>query len=388
MLGILFAASWMGGHPCCLGADRTMDGFAIPDAGHRFEFPRDHGSHPEFKIEWWYLTGHLFGEKDRRFGFQATFFRRSGGTTPGGRAGVNPDFALDQLYLAHMAILDVRDGEFIYQTRLNRSGWDAGAATNGLQLQNGNWYLRESHPTPATGESNVDGDPARLEMELFGSVRGEGSFRLALVPLKPLVIFGTNGVSRKGADPSAASYYLTFPRLSIAGELVRGAISQKVRGEGWMDHEISSSQLSGDQTGWDWACLQFRDGRELMAYRLRQKHGASDPFSTLAWVATNGVVRHYGRDEFRWETVRSWTSPVTRTQYPVSVRLRTVDPQTGTPAVYTLEPLNPRQELTDPLGGVAYWEGGCRVLNADNVDVGQAYLELSGYAGDLAGKLK
>ncbi len=109
----------------------TNDGFAVPQPGHRFEFPRDHGSHPAFKIEWWYVTGHLFGEEDRRFGFQATFFRRAGPrSTNSARPSVgSPLFSDGELHLAHMALLDVQGKRFLYEERLNRAGWDVQAST-------------------------------------------------------------------------------------------------------------------------------------------------------------------------------------------------------------------------------------------------------------------
>ena len=31
----------------------TDDGYRIPTEFPAFQFPRDHGSHPEFRIEWW-----------------------------------------------------------------------------------------------------------------------------------------------------------------------------------------------------------------------------------------------------------------------------------------------------------------------------------------------
>ena len=256
---------------------KTTDGFAVPQPGRRFEFPRDHGSHPEFKIEWWYVTGHLFGEQDRRFGFQATFFRRAGPqpTNESAITATSAAFGNDELHLAHMALLDVQGGRFIHEERLNRAGWDAGSSTNTLAVWNGNWFLRLG--------TNANG-----ALSMQGSIRGEANFSLALTPTKPLVVFGENGVSRKGASPTASSHYLTFSRLAVAGEVTLEGRKQAVRGQAWMDHEISSSQLDADQAGWDWASLQLNDGREIMAYRLRKKGGRTDPFSQLAWGGRAG----------------------------------------------------------------------------------------------------
>jgi len=365
---LMIASSAMADDPA-----RTPDGFALPQSGHAFSFPRDHGSHDDFKIEWWYITGHLFGDDGRRFGFQATFFR-SAGTPADPLIPNNPGFGHEKLFLAHMALLDVKSGNFIHQQRLNRDGWDAFSATNRLDVRNGNWSLQMT-------------DTNRETMDLRGSFGHEASLHLELKPLKPLVVFGQNSVSRKAADPSAASYYLTFPRLQATGEVRLDAGTNHVQGEAWMDHEISSSQLGTGQAGWDWCCLQFKDGREIMAYRMRQKDGTQDPFSTLAWVATNNVITHLPSAEFKMETVRTWKSPVTGAIYPVSIRLQTRDPQSNQPVSFLLDPLAENQELAGN-GGPVYWEGACRIRDESGKELGSAFLELTGYDGNLQKSLR
>jgi predicted secreted hydrolase len=361
-----------------LGADElpsapvTSDGFAIPKPGHRFVFPRDHGSHPRFKVEWWYVTGHLNAEDQRRFGFQATFFRVAG---PPGATNSSALFGNSELHLAHMALLDVQAGRFLHEEKLNRAGWDAASSTETLDVRSGPWSLRLSD-----GPSEV--------FQLRGSIRAEAAFRLDLVPVKPLVIFGTNSVSRKSAEPSAASYYLTFSRLQASGELTVNGEKLTVRGQAWMDHEISSSQLAANQAGWDWASVQFGDGREIMVYRLRRKDGSTDPFSTLAWIDAEGSVTHFSSEQFEWTTDRTWKSPATGGVYPVGGRLRTMDPASNRSVTFTLEPLFLAQEIAGTIGGVPYWEGACRVRDATGAEVGSAFVELTGYVGDLAARFR
>jgi predicted secreted hydrolase len=152
-----------------------------------------------------------------------------------------------------------------------------------------------------------------------------------------------------------------------------------------MDHEISSSQLTADQVGWDWAALQLRDGREIMAYRMRLEDGGTDPFSTLAWVEPGGSPRHFGPERFTWKPVGSWKSPRTGATYPNEVQITAPDPRTGAPVVFHLVPLARDQELNGGIGGVAYWEGACRVLDEKGAEIGSAFLELTGYAGKLSG---
>jgi predicted secreted hydrolase len=350
-----------------------MEGFAVPQPGRVFQFPRDHGSHPEFRIEWWYLTGHLWDEGRRRYGFQATFFRTAAPRSVEAKGSIG--FGLGQLHLAHMALLDVGTGRFLHEERLNREGWDAGASMTALGVTNGNWSL-QGDPGEGTG------------MRLVGGIRAEVRWDLSLVPSKPLVVFGKDGVSRKGDDPSAASHYLTFPRLKVEGRLEYEGREQQVRGQAWMDHEFSSSQLTADQVGWDWASVQLNDGREVMAYRMRRRDGTTDRHSTLAWVDRDGTVTQWGPDRYRLEPIATWRSPRTGGEYPLGLILETEDPETGEAVVWRLEPLAVDQELSGAIGGVPYWEGACRVMDTSGRQVGEAFVELTGYAGDLAGRLR
>ncbi len=343
--------------------------WSLPQPGHPFEFPRDHGSHPDFRIEWWYLTGHLeSGEK--RFGFQATFFRL--GRTPDARE-TSPDFGKGTFFLAHMAISDPRGERFLHEERLNRAGWDAHAATDHLDVANGNWSLQ------------MEGEVLRLE----GSIDAEAELSLELKPQKPLVLFGDRGFSRKGADPSAASYYLTYTRLAASGRLRLGGERLEVTGSAWMDHEISSSQLDRNQIGWDWTCIQFEDGREIMAYVLRNRDGSFSEFSRLYWIDREGRTTEVSPVQYRWEPGGPWTSPKTGATYPIRPGVVTRDPESGAERRLRLEPLFENQELPGGVGGVSYWEGACEVRDeASGAIVGRAYLELTGYSGDLGERLR
>lgn len=373
--GTLLAGSLFGAG--LLPPGLTPDGFAVPQPNRQFEFPRDHGSHPEFKIEWWYVTGHLFTEQGRRFGFQATFFRRAGSNLGTGANATDrsPLFQTGPIHLAHMAVLDAATGRFLHQERLNRQGWDAESSTNTLAVRNGNWSLRFADETNQT-------------MVLRGGVQSEAAFDLTLRPVKPLVIFGEKNVSRKGSSQTASSHYLTFPRLAANGSVRLGETSLTVTGTAWMDHEISSSQLDEGQSGWDWAGVQLNDGREFMTYRLRRKDGSMDPFSTLAWIDKEGQISHRSAAQFYWTTLSTWKSPTTGAIYPVRSRLTTVDPIHGKSVSFVFEPLAANQELTGDLGGVAYWEGASRVRNDAGDEIGSAFVELTGYSGNLADRFK
>src|SRR5690606_33069583 len=131
-----------------------------------------------------------------------------------------------------------------------------------------------------------------------------------------------------------------------------------------------------NQVGWDWLSVQFDDGRELMFYRLRTTDGGTDPASTLTWIDREGRLT---TAPFRWEPLTSWTSPRGGTRYPQRIRLTTTDPETGRETVLFVEPLFADQELIGKLGGVTYWEGACRIVDANGKQLGSAYMELTGY---------
>ena len=351
-------------------AQTTKEGFLIPQTNAELTFPRDHGSHPNFKIEWWYLTGHLFNESKARYGFQATFFRLAQRAPKANQEAVN--FGADQLYMAHMAVVDVSSKRYHHEERLNRNGWDASSRSGDLGLRNGNWTL-------ARAEDD--------SINLSGSIRADAQIDLTLTPTKPLVRFGKDGVSRKSADATASSYYLTFTRLATTGTLRIDGKDHQVHGQAWMDHEISSGQLSRDQIGWDWVSMQLNDGREIMAFILRTATGEPDPFSCLTWITQEGDTIHVPQDGFTWDYQGDWTSPTSKATYPIAPIIRVSDPNTGKAVTYTLRPVMKEQELIGRLTGIAYWEGACDVLNAKGDAIGQAYLELTGYAQGLANYL-
>ncbi|MES2597940.1 MAG: lipocalin-like domain-containing protein [Verrucomicrobiota bacterium] len=335
-------------------ASTTPDGFALPQPNKQFTFPHDHGSHPEFRTEWWYLTGHLDSTQGRRFGFQVTFFRQ---------ASRDASDKVTHLHLAHAALLDAASGKFLHEERLNREGWDAASSSQTLEVQNANWSLRL--------------DEATSRLHLTATVKAEAVLKLELEAVKPVVIFGTDGVSRKGSSATAASHYLTFPRLKATGLTKIGNQEQRVTGEAWMDHEFSSSQLDEGQAGWDWAALQLTDGREIMVYRMRRTDGSTDAASTFTWIEKDASLRAVKHDGFTWKALATWKSPHTQASYPNHVRIE-CEGQT-----FELRPLAQDQEQGGEITGLPYWEGACDVLDAQGTIIGRAFLELAGYAGNL-----
>ena len=332
--------------------------WAFPREGYSYQFPRDHGSHPDYKIEWWYITGHMESAEDQ-FGFESTFFRIGQEKT-------------NDIHLAHMAITDVKNQAFYHEERLNKEGWNAFSESGDLDLKNGNWTLKRS---------------VNNEFMLNFSVKADYLIKLKLTPKKQQVIFGENGISKKGHAETAASHYITFSRLDVSGTITSSKKDIPVSGSAWMDHEISSSQLDENQVGWDWVSVQLDDNREIMAYILRNKDGSISNFSKLVWVGENGELTHQGPEAFKWIQNGKYKSKETGAVYPINPSFITTDPKNKNKRKFTIIPLMDEQEIPGKIGGVPYWEGACKVANEKGKIIGKAYLELSGYSGDLKKRL-
>ncbi len=332
----------------------TPDGFRVAREGYQFIFPRDHGNHPDFKTEWWYVTGHFINKiNGHRYGYQLTFFRQA---SPKNQWRGNSSWQSDQIYMAHAALTDV-DGEiFTFDERLNRGGLLAWSSEKDLHIVNESWSIKRQPNGTIDIKFNVK----------------SSMLKLALVPETTLVTFGKNGVSRKGEDPTAASYYLTYPRLTTVGYLVTPQGQYPVSGLSWMDHEISSNQLSSSQTGWDWAGIHLNNKTSLMFYRLRLTSGQQDPYSSITEIDAKGSITR-STNNFVINVLSTWTSPISKTTYPAEITI------TAWGRTYRLKPILENQELVvKSMGGLGYWEGACKAF-LDNQEVGSAYLELTGY---------
>ena len=335
----------------------AADAFALALEPRVFEFPRDHGPHPEFRHEWWYLTGHLDADGGARFGFELTFFRYALA------AGVQPvastsAWRAHQVYVAHFAITDVARSDFHFAERREREALQlAGAEPSPLRVWLQDWSLESD----GSAWRLSAGDPA------YG-------LQLTLTAAGKPVLNGEAGLSRKSAERGAASYYYSIPLLSARGEVRRGTERHEVRGSAWLDREWGSGALASDQEGWDWFALQFADGSALMYYALRKRGGARDPFSAGTWVEANGQVRPLGNADVEIETLDRWRSP-RGGSYPARWRLRV---PTLSLAI-ELVPVLADQELgTTP----RYWEGAVDIdgERAGQRQSGRGYVELTGYA--------
>jgi predicted secreted hydrolase len=330
--------------------------------GFRFEFPRDHASHPDFKVEWWYYTGNVDTAQGRRFGYQLTFFRV--GVDP---APVNPSrWAVRDLYMTHLAVSDPAGRRYRYAERLNRAGPGlAGADASRYRVWNEDWT------------ASLDSD-RRHVLRAIGPAVGVD---LVLDEGKPPAINGVNGISQKGAQPGNASHYYSLTRMPTRGTLVIDGERFEVTGLSWMDREFGTSFLEPEQQGWDWLSIQLQDGRDLMLYQLRRSDGSRDPRSSGTLVDPRGRTRHLTSADFALRPAGTTFRAPSGATYPIRWH---IEIPTEALALEVTTPLE-NQELTTEASGISYWEGAVDVAGRGGGAplVGRGYLEMTGYQGSL-----
>ena len=334
-----------------VGDESRIALFAPVLPGYRMQFPRDEGSHPEFRIEWWYLTGWL-NEATRPLGFQITFFR----ARPDLKHDNPSAFAPRQILIAHAALSDPALGRLIHAQRAAREGFAlAGTATGRTQVWIDDWRLEQRGNAY---HSLIPANGFRLDL----------AFEARQTPL----FQGQNGFSRKGPAPQSASYYYSLPHLRVTGTLARGGRSEAVAGSAWLDHEWSSQYMEKEAVGWDWIGINLEGGAALMAFRMRDRQGGTF-WAGGALRRTDGSLRVLAPADVRFTPRREWRSARTGTSYPVSWTVAAGDLE------LVIEPLFDDQEHdTRASSGTIYWEGAVRALRAGK-PVGLGYLELTGY---------
>jgi len=359
------------------GVDKTTP-FALAIEPRTFSFPEDHGPHPRFRHEWWYVTGNLDSARGERFGFELTIFRVAlappgeRGTGAGGAAGVDRGATTSngvsawrtrQVYVAHFAITDVARGEFHSASRYSRDALGlAGAQTQPLRVWLDDWMF---------GAATDIGAVAR-PWTLHAQDQGY-ELTLELQPLGQPVLNGEEGLSRKASERGAASYYYSIPRIAVRGKVLRAGVSSDVQGLAWLDREWGSGSLGANEQGWDWFALQLQDGSSFMFYALRNRDGTRDSHSAGTWVDPAGRVQTLSTDQVTIDVSDHWVSP-RGGRYPSRWRVRV--PTVGLDV--EARPVLANQELgTKP----RYWEGAVDVsgTRGGHDTSGRGYVELVGY---------
>lgn len=326
-----------------LGTAATDD-FSVPTRGTIFSFPRDHASHPAFRIEWWYLTATLTGDDGRDYGVQWTLFRSALRPEPDTGGWQSP-----QLWMGH-AGLTTPDAHFV-EERLSRGGiGQAGVRANPFHAHIDDWSMI------APENAGLD----RLQITAQGQ---DFSYDLKLAAQGPLVLHGDAGYSVKSRD-GHASYYYSQPSYSVEGTLKLPDGPVRVTGHGWLDREWSSQPLSEDQSGWDWFSLSFDSGDRMMGFRLRD---SGPGYTAATWIAPDGTANAI--DDGALILTPLEIANVAGRSVPVKwqVELPNRDLSVTVSALNN----NSWMETSFP-----YWEGPVAVHGTHS---GRGYLEMTGY---------
>jgi len=325
------------------GLGSAAEGFALPEP-RALSFPEDHGAHPAFRIEWWYLTANLSDAEGTDYGVQWTLFRSAIAPERGS------SWRSPQLWLGHAAITTPQEH-----------------------------FPMERFARDATGQADVVADPFSAWIDEWQMTAPEGSPGISALTLRagaeraaydltltadgPLIAHGEAGYSIK-SEGGQASHYYSQPFYTVSGTLHLPDRSVDVTGQAWLDREWSSQPLEGDQTGWDWVSLHLSGGHKVMAARVRDGAG-SYTFGT--WITADGSARALTDTDItltpqETHTVAKRTLPTT---WRVELPAEGVD--------VTIEAVN--RDAWMALS-VPYWEGPVTVTGSHD---GRGYLEMTGY---------
>jgi predicted secreted hydrolase len=345
--------------------------------GRTFSFPQDHFSHPEFKTEWWYYSGHLQSQDPdkKSYGYQLTFFRTGLKREAKNRKS---KWSIQNLYFAHLALTDESKKRFEYHEKIHRGS------------------LGEAGASPYTaGEKifriwiedwSVEGKGPAMRNHLLKAGDKDFGIELTLAPEKNPVIHGQNGISQKAEGEGYASHYYSISRLKTEGKIFIKTKEIPVQGISWMDHEFGSNQLREYQVGWDWFSIQLNNRMDLMFYQIRHRDGKMDPYSSGTIIFFDRNDQHLSLKEFQIEVLERWKSQKSGATYPSKWSVKIP----GYQIELMLDPTVKDQELiTKESTRVTYWEGSVKVEGKYQGDPikGMGYVELTGYAQNLSGKI-
>ncbi len=322
------------------GLGTNAEGFAVPQPNPTFDFPADHGPHPDYRIEWWYLTANLTAEDGTPYGLQWTLFRSALAPDPG------DGWQAPQLWMGHAAVT-TPDTHYVTE-RLARGGiGQAGVTAEPFEAWIDDWALQ--------------GDWTTLQMTASGP---DFAYDMTLTAQGPLIFHGDAGYSVKSAA-GQASYYYSQPFFAIEGTLQLPNGDIPVTGNAWLDREWSSQPLSDNQTGWDWFSLSFDDGNKLMGFRLQQTDGNN--YTSATWITPDGQTTAYPDGAFSAAPLDTHNTAGRDVPIRWQVQLPAKDVNV------TVEAINADAWMAT---SIPYWEGPVTVTGSHT---GQGYLEMTGY---------
>jgi predicted secreted hydrolase len=330
------------------GLGESVDGFAPVVPGKTFAFPADHGPHPEFRIEWWYVTANLIDTAGTAYGAQWTLFRHAM------KSGAQPEgWSNQQVWMGHAAVTRAdthRFGETFARGGVGQAGVEARPFLAWIDA----WEMR-----------GLDGFNANNIAPLaLSASAADFSYALRLDADRPLVLQGDGGYSRK-SEREQASYYYSQPHFSAKGRVTIDDKPAEVTGQAWLDREWSSQPLASDQTGWDWLSLHLKTGEKLMLYRMRQTDG--NHYRSGKWITPDGKTAQIASAEIEM-TPKNLTE-ISGRRIPTTWHIAIPRLALAIDCVA----LNTRSWMGTSF---PYWEGPISFAGSHN---GVGYLEMTGY---------
>lgn len=336
-----------------LFSSAISQGYVDVTPEYRVKVPEDFYFKKDYRVQWWYFTGHLFDKNGREFGYELTFF-----VVGVQQRNYKSRFGVNNIFISHFAITDIRNKKFYFSEGAETGVFNfAGAKEDELNVWVGEDILR-----------------GNINLIYIKASDNKKMLSLKLIPVKPLVLHGEKGYSRKSEEsPLISSIYFSYTNMKSEGEIQIDDQIFKVTGKSWFDREIFSRRLSENQEGWDWFGIQLNNEKEIMLYILRNKKGSMDKFSSGTIVYPDGRFRHLLKNEFKVKALSYYKSRKTKARYPSKWEVSI--PSEGLTLIIT--PFIEDQEVVAyGTTGNYYWEGACKVSGTLN---GRAYVEMTGY---------
>jgi predicted secreted hydrolase len=330
------------------GLGMSGEGFAPVVPGKTFAFPADHGPHPDYRIEWWYVTANLADSAGTAYGAQWTLFRQAMHAGPQQEGWAN-----QQIWMGHAAV--TRADTHRYSEAFARGGvGQAGVEATPYRAWIDSWQMR--------GLDGMREDTlAPLELNASGA---DFAYALRLDSDHALVLQGEAGYSRK-SERGQASYYFSQPYFKVTGSITIDDRPVEVTGQAWMDREWSSQPLASGQTGWDWLSLHLNSGEKLMLFRLRQNDG--NHYTSGNWILPDGKTRQIASAEITMtpKTLTGIEGRKIPTTWDIAIP--------SLPLAISCVPLNANSWMGTSF---PYWEGPIGFAGSHS---GVGYLEMTGY---------
>lgn len=343
-LALSGGAAWAQGF-AGLGSDASQFAKVVP--GRQISYPADFGPHPDYRIEWWYVTANLTTENGQEMGVQWTLFRQAR------RPGPSPDgWSSHEFWMGHAAVTTLAGHHFAEKIGRGGTG-QAGATASPFEAWIDDWRFakRDERPAPEGAYSlKAAGD--------------NFSYDLIMSTSQAPVLHGDRGYSQK-SDTDFASYYFSIPSFTVTGSVSVGGKDHTVVGNAWLDREWSSQPLTDSQLGWDWFSLHLDSGEKLMLFQTRDKE--KPPFLSGTWINKAGEPASIDRAEIILTPLE--TVGVAGRQIPVrwAIDIPSRSLKIKTSALW------PQSWMGT---SIAYWEGP---VSATGSHTAKGYLEMTGY---------